>query len=156
MEKVIRKTREFQGNRYAFIRDCVQAQKPFAIYNFTNAKQYNQFLLDLDKFGKLTYVLQVLHSFDPRTGRGRMQFPSIFVTNDGTEVSLDDFKTIVKGSMKHYSLDSVVCLYDGQVAVFYKNGDHHVIGSDVYSSTHPHEFQSDCYQIESLFYTFLV
>lgn len=155
MEKVIRKTREIQGNRYTAIRDCVQSQKPFAIYNFLNAKQYNQFLLDLDKFGRLKYVLQVLHAVDPRTGRRRLQVPSIFITNDGTDVSLDDFKTIVKGSMKHYSLDSVICLYDGQVGVFYKNGDSHIIGNDIYSSTNITDFGSDFYQLESVYYTFI-
>lgn len=155
MEKVIRKTREVQGNRYSFIRDCVQAQRPFAIYNFVNAKQYNQFMSDLDKFGKLNYILQVLHSVDPATQRGLMKFPSIFITNHDTEVSTEDFKNIVKGSMKHYNMDSIICLYDGAAAVFYKNGDHHVIGRDVYSSTHRDEFQSDCYQIEGIFYTFI-
>lgn len=155
MEKVIRKTREIQGNRYSAIRDCVQAQKPFAIYNFIDAKQYNAFLLDLDRFGKLKYVLQVLHSVDHRSGRRRIQVPSIFITNDGTDVSLDDFKTIVKGSMKHYKLDSVVCLYDGNVGVFYKNGDSHMIGTDIYSSIDQAEFASDYYQLESLYYTFV-
>jgi hypothetical protein len=155
MEKVIRKTREIQGNRYEAIRDCVQSQKPFAIYNFLNAKQYNQFLLDLDKFGKLKYVLQVLHAVDTKTGMRRLLVPSIFITNDGTDVSLDDFKSIIKGSMKHYSLDSVLCLYDGQVAVFYKNGDHHIIGGDIYSSRNIAEFGSDFYQLESIYYTFI-
>jgi hypothetical protein len=150
MEKMIRKTREIQGNRYTAIRDCVQAQKPFAIYNFTNAKQYSSFLKDLDNYGKLNYVLQVL-----KPASSMMRYPSIFITNDGTDVAIDDFKTIVRGSMKHYNLDSVVCLYDGQVAVFYKNGDHNVIGSDIYSSTHIDEFQSDCYQLEGIFYTFI-
>ncbi len=155
MEKVIRKTREIQGNRYSAIRDCVQSQKPFAIYNFLNAKQYNQFLLDLDKFGKLKYVLQVLHAVDPRTGMRRIQVPSIFITNDGTDVSLDDFKAIVKGSIKHYSLDSVVCLYDGQIGVVYKNGDHHIIGNDIYSSTTISDFGSDFYQLQGVYYTFI-
>jgi hypothetical protein len=156
MEKIIRKTREVSGNRYSLIRDCVQAQKPFAIYNFVNAKQYNQFLADLDKYGKLKYVLQVLHSNDPASGRPRLTVPSIFITNDGTDVSIDDFKNIVKGSIKHYNMDSIVCLYDGQVAVFYKNGEYNTIGNDIYSSTHRHEFQSDCYQIESIYYTFIL
>lgn len=150
MEKIIRKTREIQGNRYSAIRDCVQAQKPFAIYNFTNAKQYNAFLKDLDSFGRLNYVLQVL-----KPAGSMLRFPSIFITNDGTDVSIDDFKTIVKGSMKHYNMDSIICLYDGQVAVFFTNGDHSIIGNDIYSSTQIQEFESDCYQIEGLFYTFI-
>lgn len=156
MEKVIRKTREALGNKYHLIRDCVQGQKPFAIYNFTNAKQYNAFLKDLDSFGKLQYVLQVLHSYDPMSGRGRMSFPSIFMTNVGTDVSNDDFKTIVKGSMKHYNMDSIVCLYDGRIAAFHKNGDHNIIGNDIYSSIQPSEFASDHYQLQDLFYTFIL
>jgi len=155
MEKVIRKTREIQGNRYSAIRDCVQSQKPFAIYNFLNAKQYNQFLLDLDKFGKLKYVLQVLHAIEPRSGIRRLKVPSIFITNDGTTVSTEDFKSIVKGSIKYYSLDSIICLYDGRVGVFYKNGDHHIIGNDIYSSTNIQDFRSDFYQLESVYYTFI-
>lgn len=155
MEKSFRKSREINGNKYAAIRDCIQEQKPFAIYNFTNPQQYQKFLKDLDSFGRLGYVLQVLHAVDPRTGLRRLRVPSIFVTNDGTDVSLDDFKSIVRGSMSHYNLDSIICLYDGQVEVFYKNGDHHMVGVDVYSSTQIDEFQTDFYQLEGIYYTFV-
>lgn len=155
MEKTFRKSREISGNRYQAIRDCVQEQKPFAIYNFLNQKQYTAFLKDLDSFGRLNYVLQVLHAVDPRTGLRRLRVPSIFITNDGTDVSTDDFKQIVRGSMTHYNLDSVICLYDGQVEAFYRNGDHHYIGGDIYSSTQIHEFQSDFYQLQGVYYTFV-
>jgi hypothetical protein len=86
----------------------------------------------------------------------RFVFPSIFVTNEATDVSLDEFKEIVKGSLSHYKLDSIICLYDGNVSVFYRNGDHHPIGNTIYGSQQINEFQSDYYQVESTYYTFLV
>lgn len=154
MNRVLRHTREHMGNRYHLVRECVQAQKPFAIYNFTNSKQYNQFLYDLDNYGKLNYVLQTITSVD-MSNRARRVFPSIFVTNEGTEVNLDQFKEMVKGSIKHYNLDSIVCLYDGAISVFYKNGEHHEIGSSLYASSSIQEFNSDFYQIEGIYYCFI-
>jgi hypothetical protein len=154
MNRVLRHTREHMGNRYHLVRECVQAQKPFAIYNFTNSKQYNQFLYDLDNYGKLSYVLQTITSVD-MSNRVRRVFPSVFVTNEGTDINLDQFKEMVKGSIKHYNLDSIVCLYDGAVSVFYKNGDHHEIGSSLYASSSIQEFNSDFYQIEGIYYCFI-
>jgi hypothetical protein len=154
MNRVLRHTREHMGNRYHLVRECVQAQKPFAIYNFTNSKQYNQFLYDLDNYGKLSYVLQTITSVD-MSNRARRVFPSVFVTNEGTDINLDQFKEMVKGSIKHYNLDSIVCLYDGAVSVFYKNGDHHEIGSSLYASSSIQEFNSDFYQIEGIYYCFI-
>jgi hypothetical protein len=142
------------GNRYHLVRECVQAQKPFAIYNFTNSKQYNQFLYDLDSYGKLSYVLQTITSVD-MSNRVRRVFPSVFVTNEETDINLDQFKEMVKGSIKHYNLDSIVCLYDGAVSVFYKNGEHHEIGSSLYASSSIQEFNSDFYQIEGIYYCFI-
>lgn len=156
MERTLRHTREYNGNRYHLIRDCVQEQKAFAIYNFTSMNQYNEFLRDLDSFGKLNYVVQTISSL-ARMERGlRTVYPSIFVTNEGTSITLDEFKEIVKGSLPHYRLDSIVCLYDGKVSVFYKNGTHHPIGNRIYASNQIQEFQSDFYQVESTYYTFLV
>lgn len=154
MNRVLRHTREHMGNRYHLVRECVQAQKPFAIYNFTNSKQYNQFLYDLDNYGKLNYVLQTITSVD-MSNQVRRVFPSIFVTNEGTDINLDQFKEMVKGSIKHYNLDSIVCLYDGAVSVFYKNGEHHEIGSSLYASSSIQEFNSDFYQIEGIYYCFI-
>ena len=154
MNRVLRHTREHMGNRYHLVRECVQAQKPFAIYNFTNSKQYNQFLYDLDNYGKLSYVLQTITSVDT-SNRVRRVFPSVFVTNEGTDINLDQFKEMVKGSIKHYNLDSIVCLYDGAVSVFYKNGEHHEIGSSLYASSSIQEFNSDFYQIEGIYYCFI-
>jgi hypothetical protein len=156
MNRTLRHTREFNGNRYHLIRDCVQEQKPFAIYNFTSSEQYNGFLNDLDSFGRLNYVVQTITSLAKMERRIRMVYPSIFVTNEGTDVSLDQFKEIVKGSLGHYKLDSVVCLYDGRVSIFYKNGTHHSLGNTIYSSVQMNEFHSDFYQIESTYYTFIV
>lgn len=155
MNRKLRTTREYNGNRYHIIRDCVQYQKPFAIYNFTSAAQYEAFLHDLDTYGKLNYCTQSITSLAKRSQKIRQVFPSIFVTNEGTTVQLDEFKQIVKGSLDYYNLDSVVCLYDGAVSVFYKNGDHHSIGSRIYGSTQIQEFQSDFYQVESTYYTFI-
>jgi|694.fasta_scaffold106804_4 hypothetical protein len=154
MNRVLRHTREHMGNRYHLVRECVQAQKPFAIYNFTNSKQYNQFLYDLDSYGKLSYVLQTITSVD-MSNRVRRVFPSVFVTNEETDINLDQFKEMVKGSIKHYNLDSIVCLYDGAVSVFYKNGEHHEIGSSLYASSSIQEFNSDFYQIEGIYYCFI-
>lgn len=155
MDRSLRRSREYDGNRYHLIRDCVQQQKPFAIYNFTSMKQYNEFLNDLDTFEKLNYVIQTITSLSKIEQRIRMVYPSIFVTNEGTAVSLDEFKEIIKGSLAHYNLDSIVCLYDGAVSVFYRNGDHHTIGNTIYGSNQINEFQSDFYQVESIYYTFL-
>lgn len=155
MERILRHTREYIGNRYHLIRDCVQEQKPFVIYNFTDSKQYNEVLKDLDRYGKLNYVLQVLHSIDQSGGRIKRSYPSIFVTNVGTEVSNEAFKEMVRGSINHYNLDSIVCLYDGGVSVFYKNGENHEVGQTIYSSTQINEFNTDFYQIESAYYCFI-
>ena len=155
MSRVLRQTREYNGNRYHLIRDCVQQHKPFAIYNFTSSKQYNEFLHDLDAFGKLNYCVQTITSLARQHERIKMVYPSIFVTNEETSIPLDDFKKIVKGSLDHYKLDSVVCLYDGGVSVFYKNGSHHSVGNSIYSSNHMNEFNSDFYQVESTYYTFI-
>jgi hypothetical protein len=155
MNRSLRKSREFDGNRYGLIRDCVQHQKPFVIYNFTNSKQYNQVLSDLDSFGRLNYCLQALHSIENGGFRVRRVYPSIFVTNEGTDVALAEFKEMAKGSLKHYNMDSLVCLYDGGVSVFYKNGDNHQVGNTIYSSTQIQEFNSDFYQIESSYYSFI-
>ena len=155
MNRSLRHTREYSGNRYHLVRDCVQEQKPFVIYNFTSSKQYNQVLYDLDRYGKLNYVVQSLHSVDG-SNRVRRSFPSLFVTNVETDVTHDQFKEMAKGSIKHYDLDSIVCLYDGTVSVFYKNGDHHEVGTTLYASTTVQEFNSDFYQIESTYYCFVI
>lgn len=155
MNRSLRNTREYFGNRYHLVRDCVQEQKPFAIYNFTNSKQYNTVLNDLDSYGKLNYVLQVLHSIEQSGNTIKRSFPSIFVTNEGTDVDTDKFKAMVKGSIEHYKLDSIVCLYDGAMSVFYKNGDHHELGQTIYSSNQINEFNTDFYQIESAYYCFI-
>lgn len=155
-ERSLRRTREYSGNKYHLIRDCVQLQKPFAIYNFTSSDQYNTFLNDLDAYGELTYVIQTITSLAQASNRVRMVYPSIFVTNEESKVSLDEFKSIVEGSLKYYKLDSVVCLYDGSVSIFYRNGEHHPIGNTIYASPQIAEFESDYYQVESIYYTFLM
>ena len=155
MNRSLRRSREYAGNRYNLIRDCVQYQKPFAIYNFTTADQYNTFLKDLDAFGKLNYCIQTISSLEKRNLNMRLVFPSVFVTNEGTSISTDDFKKIVSGSLSHYKLDSVVCLYDGAVSVFYRDGSHHFVGNQIYGSSQIQEFNSDFYQVESTYYTFL-
>lgn len=155
MNRSLRLSREYDGNRYHLIRDCVQQQKPFAIYNFTSSNQYNEFLNDLDSFGELNYVIQTITSLSQMENRIRLVYPSIFITNEGTNVKLDDFKNIVKGSLSYYKLDSVVCLYDGRVSVFYKDGKHHPLGNNIYGSSQINEFQSDFYQIEGIYYTFI-
>jgi hypothetical protein len=155
MNRSLRISREYEGNRYNIIRDCVQEQRPFVIYNFTNPDQYNRVLNDLDQYGKLNYVLQVIHSIESSGFRMKRSFPSIFVTNVGTDVTNEQFKEMAKGSIKHYNLDSVVCLYDGNVSVFYKNGDHHMVGESIYASSTITDFQSDFYQIEGIYYCFI-
>ena len=155
MNRSLRKSREYDGKRYHLIRDCVQHQKPFVIYNFTSSKQYNQVLSDLDSYNKLNYCLQALHSIDESGHKVRRVYPSIFVTNDGTDVTLEQFKAMAQGSIKHYNLDSIVCLYDGGISVFYKNGEHHPIGNTIYASQMIEEFNSDFYQVESLYYLFI-
>jgi len=148
-----RKTQQYPGNRYTLIRDSVQQKKPFLIYNFRDPNQYKAFLYDLDKYGKLNYVLQTIHSFD-NTFQRNFQQPSIFVTNEDTNVSLEEFKKIAIGSLEHYRLDSVICLFEGKVAIFYKNGEHKIIGSEIFTTFDKNEFSGDYYQIGSNYYTF--
>lgn len=155
MNRLLRHTREYMGNRYHLIRDCVQEQKPFVIYNFTNSKQYNEVLKDIDQYGKLSYALQVLHSIDQSGGRIKRSYPSIFVTNLGTDITNEAFKEMVRGSINHYNLDSIVCLYDGGISVFYKNGQNHEVGQTIYSSNQIDEFNTDFYQVESAYYCFI-
>lgn len=148
-----RKTQQYPGNRYTLIRDSVQQKKPFLIYNFRDPNQYKTFLYDLDVYGKLNYVLQSIHSFDNRFQRNFQQ-PSIFVTNEDSDVSLEDFKKLALNSLTHYNLDSVICMYEGKVAIFYKNGDHKFIGSNIYTTFDKDEIAGDYYQIGSNYYTF--
>ena len=155
MNRQLRQTREYFGNRYVLVRDCIQYKKPFVIYNFTNSSQYNQVLYDIDKYGKLNYATQTLHSISENQIKIRRSFPSIFITNEGTNISLDSFKEMAKGSISHYSLDSIICLYDGAISVFYKNNEYHAIGNSIYSSNQIYEFNSDFYQIESVYYSFI-
>lgn len=155
-ERTLRRSREYSGNKYHLIRDCVQKQQPFAIYNFISTDQYNAFLNDLDAFGDLNYIVQTITSLAEAGRNVRMVYPSIFITNVETDIPLENFKEIVKGSLSHYKLDSVICLYDGIVSIFYKNGDHHPIGNTIYSSNQIGEFESDYYQVESAYYTFLM
>lgn len=145
---------EYSGNRIGLIREVIQRKKPFVVYTFTNPKVYRQVIMDLSRFNQLAYVRQTFIG-KPGVTASPIVYPSIFVTNYNTEVSLEDFKKMALGSMKHYGLDSVICLVDGYVNSYYKNGDHHLIGSDIYVSLDPTRFESYYFQVESSFYTFI-
>lgn len=105
-------------------------------------------MLDLNSYGRLPYILQEICTQGSK-------FPSIFLTNYQSAVSINEFKELVKQTMKNYKIDSVVGLYNGGVSVVYKNGQHQPIGSQMYSSGDPSEFNSDYYKIEGKCYTFI-
>jgi hypothetical protein len=144
----IRKTREILDNHFGVIRDAVQYKRPFVIVNFVTKEQMNRFLNDLDLYGRLPYIIQEIRSH-------KSNFPSIFITNHGSTVSLPEFQALVKHMIGQYKLDSIVCLYNGGVSVFYKNGEHSPIGEEIYGSTDPTIFTSDYYKVGSHCYTFL-
>jgi len=111
-------------------------------------------VMDLSKFGQLAYVRQTFMA-SPHMTAYPVIYPSLFVTNHGTEVPLEEFKKMTIGSIKHYGLDSIICLVDGSICSYYRNGDHHSIGSDIYTSLDPNQFDSYYFQLESTFYTFV-
>lgn len=143
-----RKTREILDNHYGTIRDAVQYKRPFVIVNFVTKEQMSRFLNDLDQFGRLPYIIQEIR-------HQHTAFPSIFITNHDSSVSLREFQAMVMQMMRNYKLDSIVCLYGGGVSVFYRNGSHSAIGSTIYSSNDPNEFTSDYYKVGGHCYTFL-
>lgn len=144
----VRKTREILSNHYGVIRDAVQYKRPFVIVNFVTKEQMSRFMNDLDLYGRLPYIIQDIKS-------QHSSFPSIFITNHDSTVSLPEFQAIVKHMMSNYKIDSIVCLYNGGVSVFYKNGEHSPIGEHIYGSGDPTEFTSDYYKVGSHCYTFL-
>jgi hypothetical protein len=145
---------EYEGNRVNLVREVVQRKQPFAVFTFSNPKIYRQFLTDLSKFGELPYVRQ---TFIPNANMGGYPiiYPSIFVTNIGSQVPDSAFKQMMLGSLKQYHIDSIICLYAGQISSYYKNGDHYTIGTDIYTSLDPQEFDSYYFKVESTCYTFL-
>ena len=145
---------EYEGNRVNLVRETIQRKHPFALFTFSNPKIYRQFLTDLSKFGSLPYVRQ---TFIPNAHMGGYPiiYPSIFVTNVGSQVADSDFKQMMLGSLKQYHIDSIICLYAGQISSYYKNGDHNTIGTDIYTSLDPQEFDSYYFKVESTCYTFV-
>lgn len=144
----IRKTREILDNHFSVIRDAVQYKRPFIIINFITKEQMHRFLNDLDLYGQLPYIIQEIRSHN-------QIFPSIFITNHGSTVSLPEFQALVKHMMKSYKLDSIVCLFNGGVSVFYKNGEHSPIGEEIHGASDPTIFTSDYYKVGGYCYTFL-
>lgn len=143
-----RKTREILDNHYGVIRDAVQYKRPFVIVNFVTKEQLNRFLGDLDQYGRLPYILQEIR-------HNHSSFPSIFITNHESSVSLREFQAIIMQMMRNYKIDSIVCLYNGGVSVFYRNGSHSQIGSEIYGSNDPNEFNGDHYKVNGRCYTFI-
>ena len=145
---------EYEGNRVNLVREVIQRKQPFAVFTFSNPKIYRQFLTDLSKFGELPYVRQ---TFIPNANMGGYPiiYPSIFVTNIGSQVPDSAFKQMMLGSLKQYHIDSIICLYAGQISSYYKNGDHYTIGTDIYTSLDPQEFDSYYFKVESTCYTFV-
>jgi len=145
---------EYEGNRVNLVREVIQRKQPFALFTFSNPKTYRQFLTDLSKFGALPYVRQTFMT-NYQMGGYPLIYPSIFVTNVGSAVSDADFKQMMFGSLKQYHIDSIICLYAGQISSYYKSGEHHTIGTDIYTSLDPAEFDSYYFKVESTCYTFL-
>ena len=145
---------EYEGNRVNLVRETIQRKQPFSIFTFSNPKIYRQFLTDLSKFATLPYVRQTFMT-NHQMGGYPIIYPSIFITNVGSEVSDQDFKNMMLGSLKQYHIDSIICLYAGQISSYYKNGDRHSIGTDIYTSLNPQEFDTYYFKVESTCYTFV-
>ena len=145
---------EYEGNRVNLVRETIQRKQPFAVFTFSNPKIYRQFLTDLSKFAALPYVRQTFTT-NHQMGGYPIIYPSIFVTNVGSDVSDQDFKNMMLGSLKQYHIDSIICLYAGQISSYYKNGDKHSIGTDIYTSLNPQEFDTYYFKVESTCYTFV-
>lgn len=145
---------EYEGNRVNLVRETVQRKLPFAIFTFSNPKVYRQFLTDLSKFGNLPYVRQTFMT-NHLMGGYPIIYPSIFVTNSESSITDSEFKQMMLGSLKQYHIDSIICLYAGQICSYYKNGEHHTIGTDIYTSLDPMVFDSYYFKIESTSYTFV-
>lgn len=145
---------EYEGNRVNLVRETVQRKQPFAIFTFSNPKTYRQFLTDLSKFAALPYVRQTFMT-NHQMGGYPLIYPSIFVTNVGSEVPDSEFKKMILGCLKQYHIDSIICLYAGQISAYYKNGDHNSIGTDIYTSLDPLVFDSYYFKVESTCYTFV-
>jgi hypothetical protein len=145
---------EYEGNRVNLVRETIQRKQPFAVFTFSNPKIYRQFLTDLSKFAALPYVRQTFMT-NHQMGGYPIIYPSIFVTNVGSDVSDQDFKNMMLGSLKQYHIDSIICLYAGQISSYYKNGDKHTIGTDIYTSLNPQEFETYYFKVESTCYTFV-
>jgi hypothetical protein len=145
---------EYEGNRVNLVRETIQRKQPFAVFTFSNPKIYRQFLTDLSKFAALPYVRQTFMT-NHQMGGYPIIYPSIFVTNVGSDVSDQDFKNMMLGSLKQYHIDSIICLYAGQISSYYKNGDKHSIGTDIYTSLNPQEFETYYFKVESTCYTFV-
>ena len=145
---------EYEGNRVNLVRETIQRKQPFAIFTFSNPKIYRQFLTDLSKFAALPYVRQTFMT-NHHMGGYPLIYPSIFVTNVDSKVSDADFKKMMLGSLNQYHIDSIICLYAGQISSYYKNGDKHSIGTDIYTSLNPQEFDSYYFKVESTCYTFV-
>ena len=145
---------EYEGNRVNLVRETIQRKQPFAVFTFSNPKIYRQFLTDLSKFAALPYVRQTFMT-NHQMGGYPIIYPSIFVTNVGSDVSDQDFKNMMLGSLKQYHIDSIICLYAGQISSYYKNGDKHSIGTDIYTSLNPQEFDTYYFKVESTCYTFV-
>ena len=110
-------------------------------------------VMDLSRFGELPYIRQSFIA-NAKSGGYPIVYPSLFVTNHGTQVDLEEFKRLAVGSMKQYGLDSLICLYDGAITSYYRNGEHYSIGTDIITSLDPKIFESYYFQIESTYYTF--
>ena len=145
---------EYEGNRVNLVREVIQRKQPFAVFTFSNPKIYRQFLTDLSKFATLPYVRQTFMT-NHQMGGYPIIYPSIFITNVGSAVSDQDFKNMMLGSLKQYHIDSIICLYAGQISSYYKNGDRHSIGTDIYTSLNPQEFDTYYFKVESTCYTFV-
>jgi hypothetical protein len=145
---------EYEGNRVNLVRETIQRKQPFSIFTFSNPKIYRQFLTDLSKFATLPYVRQTFMT-NHQMGGYPIIYPSIFITNVGSAVSDQDFKNMMLGSLKQYHIDSIICLYAGQISSYYKNGDRHSIGTDIYTSLNPQEFDTYYFKVESTCYTFV-
>ena len=145
---------EFEGNRVNLVRETIQRKQPFAIFTFSNPKTYRQFLTDISKFAALPYVRQTFMT-NHQMGGYPLIYPSIFLTNVGSEVPDSEFKTMMLGCLKHYMIDSIICLYAGNISSYYKNGEHNTIGTDIYTSLDPQVFDSYYFKVESTCYTFV-
>lgn len=141
---------------WATARDLIQDRKPFAIFNFLNRDRYNEFLKDLEQVKDYSFFRQTLHTSEDEVLE-KTQVPSVFIfpKEDADSVK---FFTIIRDSLKHYNLESVILGFENgeKITAEYKDGNKITVGNEIVSGLSPDEMEGDdFFQTGSNYYKFI-